>query len=131
MSDDEGRNEEVITLESQDIEIQELPEFPDREEFVKTQEMDGPARDETQPRREHLSTQPMQPVLEKTTQRYDVPDSLLEEARRTQVVKAGDWIEFDARPDENGRIHLPASLQRSLGRGALRIRIQPLEPSDE
>jgi hypothetical protein len=131
MSDD-GRNEEVITLESQDIEIQELPEFPDREEFVKTQEMDGPpVETRPQPSRDALSTRPMQPVLDRTTQRYEVPDSLLEQARRTQIVEDGDWIEFRASADAKGRIRLPEQVRRALSRGELLIRVRPIDPSDK
>lgn len=130
MSDD-GPNEDVIALESQDIEIQELPEFPDREEFVRTQEMDSPLRD-TVPKREHASTKPIQPVLEQTTQRYDVPDSLLEEARRThRGDEAAPWVEFEARPDDEGRIRLPPEVQRSLGSDTLLVRVRLADSADK
>lgn len=125
MSDEESDrtrdSNSTMQLDARDVdEIPDLPNFPDHEEFVKTQEMDSL-------RREAQRTNPRQPSLE-TTQRYDVPDDLLELATRSQElqvlpeVEEPTWREFVAVVDPRGRIVLPSRVQADLRGKKLRVK---------
>lgn len=89
-------------------EIHELPDFPDREEFVRTAEMAGVGRD-------YL-----------TTQRYDIPDAIMELARRSQIVAPeSEWVEVAVEVRRDGSLVLPEQLRRRLAkRTSVTIRVK-------
>jgi len=120
MSDDESKTrfERTQPLPSSDLEeVHKLPDFPDREEFVRTLEMDSSAK-------EHL-TRPMQPVLDRTTKRYDVPPSIMDLARQSAILSIdGEWAEFHASVDADGTISLPKEIRERLANAAVTIRIK-------
>lgn len=126
MADDEAsRDSDVgttIPMEVADLDdFADLPVFPDREEFVKTQEMDSLSR--------RTATDPVQPALE-VTQVYDVPADLLERAMRsgefaargTQDEEDDTWREFVGVVDPRGRIVLPSRVQAELRGKKLRVK---------
>lgn len=91
-------------------EIHELPDFPDREEFVRTAEMAGVGRDYF------------------TTQRYDIPDAIMELARRSQIVESeseSEWVEVSVEVRGDGSIVLPEELRKRLAkRAAVTVRVK-------
>ena len=127
MSDDEAdRTSEVnktVQLHSHEVEeLGELPGFPHPEDFVKTQEMDSMSR--------NAATDRSQASLE-TTQRYDVPEDLLQMAMRSQEMEVLasiteddelPWREFVAVVDPRGRIVLPSRVQADLRGKKLRVK---------
>lgn len=125
--DDETKDRRVSTgtipLSDDDlVEIPSFPDFPNREEFVKTLEMDS----ETQQYVENVSadTRPIQQVLE-TTQRYEVPDELLEAASRSdELAIYQDWGEFLAHVDHRGRVLLPSRTHKMLRGKTIRVRFR-------
>ncbi len=118
MSDnDPGRTREstaIVDDLDEDDAVPELPNFPDHEEFVKTQEMDSLQRSK---------------ALE-ATQNYTVPDDLLQMAMRSQEMavvpesKPSEpaWREFVAVVDPRGRIVLPSRVQQDLRGKKLRVK---------
>lgn len=120
MSDDDSQSrlEKTQPLPASDLEeVRKLPEFPDREEFVRTLEMDSSAKEQL--------TRPMQPVLDQTTKRYDVPQAIMELARRSAILNIeGEWAEFQASVDEDGSIVLPEEIRKRLANSAVTIRIK-------
>lgn len=122
-SDDTSRNREseTIQLDVDDVDTDDVPDFPnfpDHEEFVKTQEMDSLKRTHTDPLLTSLET----------TQRYDVPDDLLQMAMRSQEMEIlrrepdQEWREFVAVVDPRGRIVLPSRVQADLRGKKLRVK---------
>ena len=118
MSDDDaGRTREsipVARLDDEDDGAPQFPPFPDHDEFVKTQEMDSMRRSEA--------------ALE-TTQRYDVPEDLLQMAMRSQEMEVlpepaqRAWRgEFVGVVDPRGRIVLPSRVQAELVGKKLRVK---------
>lgn len=123
MGDDEtkDRGENTRPLETDEVERIDFPDFPDREEFVRTMEMDGDSVGQM--------TRPMQPVLDKTTKRYDVPRSLMEMARTSQTISVeGEWAEFQAIVDQDGTVLLPDELRQRLSMTVVTLRVKIEEP---
>lgn len=70
-------------------------------------------------------TRPMRPAMDVTTQRYDVPEAIMELARRTQIVgDEPEWVELEVVVREDGTIALPEEVRRKLASGAVTIRVK-------
>ena len=129
----------TIRLSEEDLEeIAEFPDFPDREEFVKTLEMDSQhellqqaARDSSAATDDETAqeTRPVSPLDD--TQHWDVPPELLDAASRSGELEIfDDWGEFRAHVDHRGRITLPSRTHKVLRGKTIRVRFK-LEQSDD
>lgn len=132
MSDEDetnDRSQRTIPLSDDDLqEMPSFPDFPDREEFVRTEEMDSDIEEEL----ENITadTKPIQATLE-ATQRYDVPEELLEAARRSNDLGIyRDWGEFRAHVDHRGRITLPSRTHQSLRGKTIEVRFRVVDDDD-
>lgn len=128
MSDDPSdRTRETnvtVRFDPEEEGLMDFPDFPDDDEFIATQEMDGMTR-------EGHRTDPSHAALD-ATQRYDVPDDLLQMAMRSQEMSIRDepedsepevqWREFVAVVDPRGRIVLPSRVQQDLMGKKLRVK---------
>lgn len=118
-SDQPQDQKTTLQLDPDEVEaLRGVPEFADQEDFLETQEMDSMSRAGN-----------AHPSLE-TTQRYDVPDDLLQMAMRSQEMAVlpetsedeYDWREFVAIVDPRGRIVLPSRVQQELRGKKLRVK---------
>ncbi len=113
------RYESTKPIETDEIDRIDLPpEFPDREELLRTMEMDSASAQQL--------TRPMQPIYDQTTRRHDVPSQLLNLTRGNPKIKVVDdeWIEFDAIVDEEGTIVLPEALRDRARMTVVTVRVK-------
>ena len=132
-SDDEiskrDTKESVLDREQME-ELGALPSFPDREELLKTQELD--AESARSFRRNSDDSDDHSDPLD-STQIYEIPHDLLQMSMRSQempILQGLDeesepqveWREFVAVVDPRGRIVLPSRVQQDLRGKKLRVR---------